>query len=59
MYQSSFVQECEPVKQLLSEHPHECGTQSTELILLDQLVKINAEQLKHQAQMLAMDEGVL
>ena len=58
MDQLSLAKQAQPIQQLLSEHPDKGGAQSTELILLDQLVQIDAEQLKHQTQVLAMDEGI-
>lgn len=58
MDQVSLVQEAQCIQQLLRKHPHEGRTQTPELILLDELVEVDTEQLKCQAQMLTMDEGV-
>jgi hypothetical protein len=44
---------------LLREHPDQRCTEAAELILLDQLVQIHAEQFEDETKMLAMNEGVL
>lgn len=54
-----FVEEPQTIQKLLCKNADQCRTQPTELILLDELVEIYAEQLKHETQMLAMDKGVL
>lgn len=43
---------------MLREYSNECRAQSAELVLLDELVKVHAEQLKHQTQMLPVNEGI-
>lgn len=47
------------MEQLLGEYSNQGGTQTAELILLDQFVEIDAEKLKHQTEMLAVDECIL
>jgi hypothetical protein len=42
----------------LSKDSHKGCAKTPELILLDQLVEINAQQLENQAEMLAMDECI-
>lgn len=44
---------------MLGKHPNKCSAQSTELILFDQLIKIDTEQFKCETQMLTVDECVL
>ena len=53
-----LTKQTQPTQQLLRKHSDQRSAQSSELVLLDQLVQINAQQLEHQTQMLAMDEGV-
>lgn len=57
--QSRLAQQAETVQKLLSKDSHESGAKTSELILLDQLVQIDREELKHQTQMLPVDERVL
>lgn len=59
MDQSRLVQEGQTVQQLLSENPYQRGTKTPELVLLDQLVQVDAKKLEHQAQVLPVDERVL
>lgn len=59
MDQFGLAKQCQAIEQLLRKYSHECGTQTTELVLLDQLVQVNAEQLKDKAKMLPVDERVL
>jgi hypothetical protein len=42
----------------LSKYSHECRTQPSELVLLDQLVQVHTQQLEYQAKMLSMNEGI-
>jgi hypothetical protein len=42
----------------LSEHANQSSAESSELVLLDKLVKIDAKELKNQAKMLAVNESV-
>lgn len=55
----SLIQKTQRIQKLLREDTDECGTQATELILLDQFVKVDAEEFEGEAQMLTVDEGVL
>ena len=59
MNQTRLVEQTQSVQQLLCEDSNESGAQPSELILLDQFVKIDAQQLKDQAKMLSMDERIL
>jgi hypothetical protein len=43
MYQVRLVQKAQRIKQLLRKNAHKSCTQASELILLDQLVKVHAE----------------
>ena len=42
MYQSSFIQKTQAIEQLLCEHTNKRGAQSPKLILLNQLVQVEA-----------------
>jgi hypothetical protein len=44
---------------LLCEHSHKSSAETTELILLDELVKVDTQQLENKAQVLTMDESIL
>jgi hypothetical protein len=57
--QLCLSQQSKTVDQLLSENAYKGRGQSAELILLDQLVKVDAEQLEDQTQVLPVDEGIL
>ena len=54
-----LVQQGQAIQQLLCKDPDQGGAEAAELVLLDELVQIDAQQLEHQAQVLAVDEGVL
>jgi hypothetical protein len=54
-----FVQQAQGIQQLLGKYPDKGSAQSTELVLFDQLIKINAEQFECKTQMLTVDECVL
>jgi hypothetical protein len=54
-----FVQQAQGIQQLLGKYPDKGSAQSTELVLFDQLIKINAEQFECETQMLTVDECVL
>ena len=45
--EACFVQQAQPIQELLRKHTDECRTKTPELVLLDQLVKIDTEQLEH------------
>lgn len=49
-------QVCELTANLCQEDAKESHGQSSKLVLLDQLIQVEAEQLKHQAQMVLEDE---
>lgn len=53
-----LVQQTESVQELLCKYPHQGGAQPSELVLFDQLVKIDAEQLKGQTQVLLVNKGI-
>lgn len=59
MYQPRFTEQAQPVEQLLRKHPHQRGTQTPELVLLDKFVQVDRQQLKDQTKMLPMDECIL
>ena len=59
MYQLRLTQQTKPIQQLLREDPHKRCAQPSELVLLDQLVQIHRQQLKHKTQMLPVNESVL
>ena len=58
MDKSCFVQQTERIEELLGKDSNESGAQATELILLNELVQVDAEQLEDKAEVLLMDEGV-
>lgn len=58
MYQTSLVKQCETVEKLLGKHANQSSAESSKLVLFDKLVKIDAKELKDQAEMLAMNESV-
>lgn len=58
MNQVSLVQKTQRVQKLLREDSDERSAQASELILLDQLVKVDTEKLEGETQMLAMDESI-
>lgn len=59
MDQLSLPQKSQPVDQLLSENANQGSTQSSKLVLLDQLVEVDTQKLKHQTEMLPVNERVL
>ena len=59
VYQLGLPKQGETSQQLLGEHAHKGRAQSAELVLLDELVKIDTQQLEHQTQVLSVNEGVL
>jgi len=58
VYDSSFVQQTKRVEQLLRKYSHEGRAQTAELVLFDQLVQVDTQKLKDQAQMLFVYECV-
>jgi hypothetical protein len=59
MYKTSLVQQAETIQELLSKDSHKRRAQAPELVLLDQLVQIDAKQFENQAKMLSMDKSIL
>jgi hypothetical protein len=59
MNQSRLVQERKTCEQLLGKYSHQCGAQASELVLLDQLVEIDAQQFKDKTQMLSVYKSIL
>jgi len=59
VYDPRFIEQAQTVQKLLCEHANQRGTETSELVLLDEFVQIHAEQLENKAQMLSMDEGIL
>lgn len=58
MYQPCLVEQREAIEKLLGEDAHEGCAQSSELVLLDELIQVDTQQLKDQTQMLSVDEGI-
>lgn len=58
MDEPRLVQQAKPVEELLGKDPDESRAQASELVLLDQLIEIDRQQLKDQAQMLSVDECI-
>lgn len=46
MYKSRFVQQSESGQKLLSEYSDECRAKASELVLLDELVEIDAQKFE-------------
>ena len=59
MDQPGLVQEAETAQKLLCKDANESGAQPPELVLLDQLVQVDAKQLEDETEMLSVDEGIL
>jgi hypothetical protein len=57
--QAGLVEECKTIKKLLGKDADQSGAESSELVLLDKLVQVDAEELKHQAKMLTVDKSIL
>jgi hypothetical protein len=57
--QLGLTQERQSGEELLRKHPDQGCAEAAELVLLDQLVQVYAEQFKHQAQMLPVYKRVL
>ena len=58
MYQPRVLEDRERVEQLRREHLDELRAEALELVLLDELVQVRAEQLKHETQVVLVDERV-
>ena len=58
MNQTGLVEQSQAVEQLLGEYANKSSTETTELVLLNQLVQIDAEQLEYQTKMLSMNECI-
>ena len=58
MDEPGLLENCQCIQQLSCEDFHELCTQALELVLLDELVQIGRQQLKHQTQVVLVDEGV-
>lgn len=43
---------------MLGEYAHESGRETAELVLLDELVQIDTEKFKDEAQMLSVNKGI-
>lgn len=54
-----FVQKAQSIQELLCEDADKRCTQPAELVLLDELVEVDAEELEGKTEMLAVNEGVL
>jgi hypothetical protein len=58
MDQMRLVQQAQSIQQLLSKHADEGGTESTELVLLNELVEVDTKQFESKTQMLTVNECV-
>jgi F0F1-type ATP synthase epsilon subunit len=56
--QAGLVQQAQAVQELLGEDAHQGSAEAAELVLLDELVQIDTQQLQHETEVLAVDEGV-
>ena len=56
MDEPGLLENCQCIQQLSREDFHELCTQALELVLLDELVQIGRQQLKHQTQVVLVDE---
>lgn len=59
MNKPRLVQQGQSVEELLRKDSDESGAETTELVLLDELVKVDAEELEHEAEVLPVYEGIL
>lgn len=59
MNKSRLVEERKAIEELLRKDTDQGCAQSAELILLDKLVQVNAQELKNQAKMLAVNKSIL
>jgi hypothetical protein len=59
MNQMSLVQKTQRIQKLLREDADECSAQASELVLLDELVKVDTEKFEGETQMLTMDKSIL
>lgn len=59
MNEMSLVQKTQRIQKLLRKDTDKRGAQASELVLLDELVKVDAEKLEGETQMLTMDKGIL
>jgi hypothetical protein len=57
--QAGFAKQTQAAQQLLGEDSHKSGAQSSELVLLDELVQVDRQQLEYQTQVLFVDECIL
>jgi hypothetical protein len=58
MDQSSFVEQRQAIEQLLGKDADKSCAEAAELVLLDELVQVDAEQFEDETQMLAMNKGI-
>lgn len=58
MDEPCFVQQSQAIKQLLSKYTNQGSAETSELVLLYQLVQIDAEKLENEAQMLSMNKCI-
>ena len=58
MYQPGLVEKGKSCQELLGEYSHKRRAQAAELILLNEFVQVDAQELKNEAQVLAMDECI-
>ena len=59
MNDPGLIQNTKGIQQLRGKHADQTHAQSSELVLLDQLVQVHREQLKDQTQVTPVNEGIL
>ena len=58
MYQTSFFEHSQGIKQLCRENFHQLRAESLKLILFNELIEIRREELKDETQMIPMYERI-
>lgn len=58
MDQASFVEQRQAIEELLGKDADQGGAEAAELVLLDELVQVDAEQFEDETQMLAVNKGI-
>ena len=59
MNKASLVQQREPIQKLLGKDTNKGCAQAPELVLLDEFIEINAQEFKHQAEVLSVNKSIL
>lgn len=58
MDQSSLIEQRQTIEELLGKDTDQSRAETAELVLLDELVQVDAEQFEDETEMLAVDEGI-